>query len=87
MNDITVLVGLIGVAIAILTYFAGQKKTSTDDAAKRARFEGEISAKIDILIGRFDKLEEKLSNSTSELYDEIDARIKEHEMRYHNGKQ
>lgn len=85
MTDITVLVGIIGLGIAILTYFAGQKHQSNKDVEKRAYFEGTITAKLDQLISRFDKLEEKLSNSTSELYDEINIKITEHEKRYHNG--
>lgn len=85
MTEITVLVGLIGAAVAVLTYFAGQKHQSNKDVEKRAYFEGTITAKLDQLISRFDKLEEKLSSSTSELYDEINLKISEHEKRYHNG--
>jgi len=83
--EITVLVGIIGAVIAICTYFAGQKNQSVKDTEKRAYFEGTVNTKLDTLIERFDKLEEKLSASTSDLYDEIDKKIKEHEERYHNG--
>lgn len=84
-SELTIIVGIIGVVLAIATYFAGQKNQSNDDVEKRAYFEGTITAKLDQLISRFDKLEEKLTASTSELYDEINAKINEHEKRYHNG--
>ena len=83
--EIAVVVGIIGAVVAVLSYFAGQKNQSNNDVEKRAYFEGTVTAKLDQLIDRFDKLEEKLQNSTSALYDEIDEKIKEHEMRYHSG--
>lgn len=83
--EITVLVGIIGVVIAVCTYFAGQRNQSVKDTEKRAYFEGMVNTKLDTLIDRFDKLEEKLTSSTSDLYDEIAKQISEHEKRYHNG--
>lgn len=80
-----VIIALIGAIIAVATFVVGQKHQSNKDVEKRAYFEGTITAKLDQLISRFDKLEEKLSNSTSELYDEINLKITEHEKRYHNG--
>ena len=84
MTDITVLVGVIGAVIAILTYFAGVKRTSNGDIEKRARFEGNIEAKLDELLKSIDKLESKLDKSTDDLYSEIKRQIAEHEKRYHN---
>lgn len=83
--EIAVVVGVIGVVMSVMTYIAGQKTQSNKDVEKRAYFEGTITAKIDQLISRFDKLEERLTNSTSELYDEIDLKISEHEKRYHSA--
>ena len=83
--NINILIAVIGVIIAVLTYVAGQRSSSNKEVEKRAYFEGTITAKLDQLISRFDKLEEKLSDNTSELYDEINLKIAEHEKRYHSG--
>ena len=85
--EITVVVGIIGALIAVLSYFAGVKKSSNEDVEKRAYFEGQVTEKLDQLMHRFDRLEEQLSNNTSELYDEIAKQVEKHEERYHNGKQ
>ena len=82
---ITAVVAVIGCVLSVLTYFAGQKKTSNVEVEKRARFEGEITAKLDQLIKAFDKLEAKLTRNTGELHDEIDKKILDHERRYHNA--
>lgn len=80
---ISVIIAAIGCVIAVLTYFAGQKKASNGEIEKRARFEGEITAKLDQLIKSFDKLDAKLTRNTGELHEEIDKKILEHERRYH----
>jgi hypothetical protein len=82
---ITVVVGVIGCVIAVLTYFAGLKKNSNFDVEKRAHFEGTIEAKLDQLIKTVDKLDQKLTRNTSELYTEIDQKIEQHEKRYHHN--
>lgn len=79
-----IIIAVIGVLLAILSYFAGQKTQSNTDVEKRAYFEGEIKAKLDQLIKRFDNMEEKLSKRTAELHQEIDKSIAEHEKRYHS---
>ena len=79
------IVAVIGVIIAILTYFAGQKKSSNADVEKSAFFQGEITAKLDQLIKTVDKLDQKLTRNTGELHEEIDKKITEHERRYHNA--
>lgn len=80
-----IIIAVLGVVLATLTYFAGVKKTSNDDVAERARFEGSMSTKLDMLFKRFDKLEDSISRNISELYSEIDKKIKEHEERYHGN--
>lgn len=80
-----ILIAFIGVIIAVLTYFAGAKRTSNADVEKRAYFEGEIKAKLDQLLTSFEKLEMKLSKNTDELYSEISKQIAEHERRYHGN--
>lgn len=79
-TTITILVGIGGFILAALTYIAGTKKTGEE----RARFEGMVEEKLDRLQVSFDKLEERLSKNTTELYDEIDLKIREHEERYHH---
>lgn len=79
------IVAVIGVIVAILTYFAGQKKTSNADVEKNAFFQGEITAKLDQLIKTVEKLDQKLTRNTGELHEEIDKKITEHERRYHNA--
>ena len=87
MTEVTVLVGIVGAVVAVCTYYAGQKHQSNKDVEKRAYFEGQVTEKLDQLMHRFDRLEEQLSNNTSELYDEIAKQIEKHEERYHNAKQ
>lgn len=82
----TAVVDILVVIFSGLAFFAGLKRTSNTDIAERARSEGEIKAKLDQLLNSFEKLENKLTRNTSELYEEIDKRISEHEKRYHSGK-
>ena len=82
--DTNIIIAVIGVVIAILTYFAGVKKSSNAETEQRARFEGEIKAKLDQLNRSFEKLEAKLDKNADDLYTEIHKRISEHERRYHN---
>lgn len=79
-TTITIIVGLGGLILAVMTYIAGTKKTGEE----RARFEGMVEEKLDRLQVSLDKLEERLSKNTTELYDEIDQKIHEHEERYHH---
>ena len=81
--SITVLVAVVGCVLSCISFWVGQKKVTGEEAAKRARFEGMIDEKLNNLIKSVDKLDSKLSKSTTELYDEIDKRIAEHEKRYH----
>lgn len=78
-GTITIIVGIGGFILASLTYIAGSRKSSEE----RAWFGGEIKATLQQLIGRFDRLEDKLTKNTSELYEEIAKRIQEQETRYH----
>lgn len=82
--DTNIIIAIIGVIIAILTYFAGVKKSSNAETEQRARFEGEIKAKLDQLNRSFEKLEAKLDKNADDLYTEIHKRIAEHERRYHS---
>ena len=82
---ITIAVAIIGCVVSILTYFAGQKRTSNNDVEKSAYFQGEMSAKIDQVIKNLEKLDTKLTRNTGELHDEIDKKILDHERRYHNA--
>lgn len=82
--DTNIIIAVIGVVIAVLTYFAGLKKSSNAETEQRARFEGEIKAKLDQLGRAFEKLEAKLDKSAGSLYDEIKRQISEHERRYHS---
>jgi hypothetical protein len=82
---ITIAVAIIGCVVSILTYFAGQKRTSNNDVEKSAYFQGEMSAKIDQVIKNLEKLDSKLTRNTGELHDEIDKKILDHERRYHNA--
>lgn len=82
--EANIVIAIIGAVVAVLTYFAGQKKNSNGEAADRARFEGRVEEKLDRLQQSVDKLEARLSKNTTELYDKIDKEIKEHEMRCHN---
>lgn len=82
--DTNILIALVGAVIAVLTYFAGIKKSSNAETEQRARFEGEIKAKLDQLNRSFEKLESKLDKTADDFYTEIDKRISEHERRYHN---
>ncbi len=82
--DTKILIAIIGVVVSVLTYFAGVKKSSNAETEQRARFEGEIKAKLDQLNRSFEKLEAKLDKTTDDFYTEIDKRISEHERRYHN---
>lgn len=82
---ISVIIAVIGCIVSILTYFAGQKKTSNEDVEKGAFFQGEITAKLDQLIKTVDKLDAKLTRNTGELHEEIDKKILDHERRYHNA--
>lgn len=82
--DTNIIIAVIGVIIAILTYFAGVKKSSNAETEQRARFEGEIKAKLDQLNRSFEKLEAKLDKTADDFYTEIEKRILEHERRYHN---
>lgn len=79
------IIAAVGLVLSVLTYFAGVKRTSNADVEKRARFEGQIEAKLDQLIKQVSKLEEKLSQNKDELYAEIKERIEEHERRYHHN--
>ena len=76
--------GVIGVIVGVVGYFTGQKKQSNDEVAKRAHFEGEITAKLEQVLNAIEKLDAKLSKNTDELYAEIAKRIAEHEKRFHN---
>ena len=78
-------IGVFSLLIAVLSYFAGSKRSSNSDVEKRARFEGEIKAKLDQLLLSVEKLEQKLTRNTTELHDEIKRQMAEHERRYHNG--
>ena len=80
---ISAIVGIVGVVIGVVGYFGGQRKQSNDEVQKRAYFEGEIKAKLDQVITTLEKLENKLSKNTDELYTEISKQIAEHEKRYH----
>lgn len=82
--DSNVVIAVIGVVLAILTYFAGVKKSSNAETEHRARFEGEIKAKLDQLNHSFEKLEAKLDKSADSLNGEIKRQITEHERRYHS---
>lgn len=82
--DTNILIALVGAVIAVLTYFAGIKKSSNAETEQRARFEGEIKAKLDQLNRSFEKLESKLDKTAEDFYTEIDKRISEHERRYHH---
>ena len=84
MHTTEIIIALTGLVIAILTYFAGVKKSSNAATEQRARFEGEIKAKLDQLNRSFEKLEAKLDKSSDSLYDEIKRQIAEHERRYHD---
>lgn len=83
--ELTIIIAVIGVVLSILTYFAGVKRNSNTDVEKRARFEGEIKAKLDQLILSVEKLENKLTRNTDELHAEIKRQIAEHERRYHDA--
>lgn len=83
--ELTVAIAITGIVLSIMTFFAGAKKTSNADVEKRARFEGEIKAKLDQLIKSVEQLEDKLSRNKNELYAEIRRQIQEHERHYHNG--
>lgn len=78
-----IIIGVIGVIIAVLTYIAGTKKTSNEEVEKRAYFEGQIGAKLDQVLHSLEKLESKVSKNTEELYNTIEKRIEEHERRFH----
>ena len=80
---ISAIVGIVGVVIGVVGYFGGQRKQSNDEVQKRAYFEGEIKAKLDQVINTLEKLENKLSKNTDELYTEISKQITAHEERYH----
>lgn len=80
---VTVLVGIIGCVITALSFLLGQRKTTKEETAARATFEGIITEKLNNLIKTVDKLDEKLSSTSTKLYDEIDKRIEDHEKRYH----
>lgn len=80
---VTIIVGVVGAIIAVITYFAGEKKASKGEVAERARFEGNVEATLKQILLRLDGLDAKLTRNTTELYDEIDKRIAEHEKRYH----
>ena len=82
--DTNILIALVGAIIAVLTYFAGIKRSSNAETEQRARFEGEIKAKLDQLNRSFEKLESKLDKTAEDFYTEIDKRISEHESRYHH---
>ena len=78
-----VVIAAIGLTISILSYFFGLKKHSNDDVEKRARFEGEIKATLNALSADVKKIEEKFDRFSEGYYEEIEKRIKEHEVRYH----
>lgn len=81
--DNNILIAAIGAVVSVLTYFAGIKKSSNAETEQRARFEGEIKAKLDQLNRSFEKIESRLDKTANEFYAEIDKRISEHERRYH----
>lgn len=81
--SITLLIAIVGCAVTCLSFLLGQKKSTSEETAKRARFEGMIDEKLNNLIKSVDKLDEKLTKSTNDLYEEIDKRIILHEKRYH----
>lgn len=83
--SITLLVAVVGCAVSCLSFLLGQKKSNSEETAKRARFEGMIDEKLNNLIKSVDKLDEKLSKNTNDLYKEIDKRISLHEKRYHEN--
>lgn len=80
---VTIIVGIVTAVVSIVSYFAGEKKTSKGEVAERARFEGNVEATLKQILLRLDGLDAKLTRNTTELYDEIDKRIAEHEKRYH----
>lgn len=80
---LTVFIAILGAVLSVLTFFAGSKRNSNTDVEKRARFEGEIKAKLDQLLQSVEKLENKLTRNTGELHAEIKRQIEEHERRYH----
>ena len=81
MNITSILIAAGGLVLAVLTYFAGAKRS----ASERARFEGEISASLKDLTRAVDKLETKLDRTSDGIYDEIKRQIADHERRFHNG--
>lgn len=85
LNNVTIsiIIAILGLALSVATYSAGQKKTNTAEVAKRAEFEGEVKAKLDLVLTRLDKFEENVNSVTADLHDEIARQIQEHERRYH----
>ena len=81
MNITSILIAAGGLVLAVLTYFAGAKRS----ASERARFEGEISASLKDLTRSVEKLEDKFDKTSDGIYDEIKRQISEHERRYHSN--
>lgn len=81
--EATILIGFVGAALSLITYFVGTKKSSKDEGQQKGYFEGVITTKLDTLASAVDKLDSKLSKNTDEVYDRIDDRFKQHIKEWH----
>lgn len=80
---ISLLVAIIGCGVSCLTFFLGYKKNNTEEAARRARFEGVIEEKINYLQQTVDELKKNIVQKTENIDVRIEKEISEHERRYH----
>lgn len=86
LSIIPIAVGVIGCVVGVIGLTRNNRKDSTEDAEKRARFEGEIKADIRNLSTLVLRLQEKMDSLSDGFDAEIDRKIKEHEQRYHSMK-
>lgn len=82
--QVTILVGVCGLILSILTFVAGTKKNSKEDGYNLGKFEGDI-ARIEEAIK---SIKEMIAEIKIDLHNEenkIAEAIKNHERIYHNG--
>lgn len=82
---IAMLISIISITIAILSFFFGRKDKSNKDTEKNSYNQGRLDQTLKNIMEKLDKIEQKLNLYDSEIEIRIEKALKNHVEIYHKG--
>lgn len=83
MINWTVIVGVGGLVLSVITFFLGQRKDSSDSGQKLGEFMGRMDTKLENIDTAIKELKTAIKEGRRENTDAIEHAIKEHERAFH----